>query len=106
MQVQLSAPSGGRHLLALVVLVGALAGLTSAVGGCDQVADCASVCERYQSCFDAEYDVDSCKTRCNDNASDPEFRAHTNSCDACINVRDCADTVFACASDCGDVIGQ
>ena len=100
------APAVARHFLALVVLVGALAGLASAAGGCDQVADCAAVCERYQTCFDADYDVDTCKTRCNDNASDAEFRAHTNSCDACINTRDCVDTAFSCASDCADVIDQ
>ena len=74
--------------------------------GCDQAADCAAVCERYQTCFDDEYDVDACRSRCNDSSDDDAFRARVNECDACINERDCVETAFSCGAQCAGVIDE
>lgn len=84
------------------MILASLLGFTA----CDQAADCAAVCTRYQTCFDDEYDVAACKSRCNERSDDEDFRARTNECDACIDERDCIDTVFACGSECSAVIDE
>lgn len=76
----------------------------SACGAADAVADCHGVCSRYRSCFNAEYDADTCEKRCNANAAyDSNYRARVDSCDACIDPKSCT-TAFACATQCSSVV--
>jgi hypothetical protein len=89
-------------LFALVV--GSGLALVSLVGsGCDdldQAVDCAKICNRYQECFDSDYDVNGCVDRCEDNADDDEaFADAADACESCIDDRACAES-FPCAGEC------
>jgi hypothetical protein len=79
---------------------------------CDDAKDeientitCADVCERYQECVDADYDVAACTDRCEDDASSSETReSRLEECDACIEDRSCVGSAFACATECAGFI--
>jgi hypothetical protein len=91
---------------ALVLVTGTIAWLTAA--GCESVENtisCADVCNRYQECFDDDYDVSGCTDRCEDEASaDEEKEAKLEACDECIEDRSCASAVFSCTTECAGVI--
>jgi hypothetical protein len=78
------------------------------VGGCrvfDSATDCHSICTRYQTCFDAEYDTGGCEKRCRDNANaDSNYFRDVDTCNACISDRACAESVFSCGSNCTRVV--
>src|SRR5436190_905226 len=42
----------------------AMCGCTDPIHEIDQSVDCNDVCNRYRSCYDQSYDVDSCRHRC------------------------------------------
>jgi hypothetical protein len=79
-----------------------------AVTGCNDVKnayDCDHICERYQSCFDTSYDVDSCETKCKNNAdSDDSFADKASSCQSCEDGDSCVAAAFSCADDCADIV--
>jgi hypothetical protein len=85
----------------------ALAIALLATGGCDDIDrafDCSKICNRYQDCFDGNYDVDTCVDRCEDNAGDSEdFDQHADDCESCIDDRSCNES-FACALDCVGIV--
>lgn len=71
----------------------------------DNVLDCSDVCNRYQECIDADYDVDSCVNECQaDAGSSPDKEARLEKCDNCIEDRSCTGAAFACATECVGVI--
>ncbi len=86
-----------------LVLAAALS--LSACRAADTVADCHNICTRYRDCFDAEYGVNSCESRCRDNANaDSSFYRRVDTCDACIDANACASAVFSCGANCSQVV--
>jgi hypothetical protein len=88
----------------VVVLIGTVLG-----GGCaneiDRVTDCQDICARYSDCFDASYDVSSCRTRCADNARDSEtFDQQVDQCENCLDDRSCSSAVFGCTTECSTIV--
>ena len=67
------------------------AGLSLFVGllGCnpiDAAFDCHAICLRYQSCFDMNYNLETCEVRCrNHSATDTDYRHKADQCNACID---------------------
>jgi hypothetical protein len=92
-----------KYLKSILVAVIAL----SAVAGCgvDAALDCHAICDRYSSCYDADYDTMACESRCRTSANDDsDFKRQADTCDACITDRACASATFSCASDCSAVV--
>lgn len=92
-------------------LIARIIAVTSAVlmlGACqpiDAAFDCDTICTRYKNCFDGSYNVDTCATRCRENAKvEKDFYRAVNTCEACINDRACASATFSCGSDCSRVV--
>ena len=84
-----------------------LATVLSAMSGCaiDAALDCNSICNRYKNCFDANYDVAACASRCRSHsASDTNYRRAADTCNACITDRACATAVFSCGGECSTVV--
>lgn len=70
----------------------------------DELFDCAQICERYADCFDADYDVGECTSRCEDNAdTDDQFAERADDCEACLDDRSCTGS-FACAAECVGIV--
>ena len=78
------------------------------VTGCDSVDaafDCHDICDRYSDCFDANYDVGACESRCRSHADDDTaYRQQADRCDACIDDRSCTSAVFNCGVECSSVV--
>jgi len=81
---------------------------TAGIGSCgavDRIADCHQICDRYQSCFDDDYDRGACRSRCSDMAEeDREFERKVDSCETCIDDRSCTAATFACATECAGIV--
>jgi hypothetical protein len=92
-------------LFAVSFTVG-VAGFGSA--GCDSVDaafDCASVCDRYRECYDADYDVGACRSRCRASSdNDTTVRSRADACEACIDGMSCVGATFNCAQDCSSIV--
>ena len=76
--------------------------------GCDHIKneiDCSGICQRYSDCYDKSYDVDSCTTKCKDNAnSDANFMSKADDCDSCLGDKSCASATFNCATECVGIV--
>jgi len=87
------------RLITLVLVV------FSSCGAIDSALDCRAICSRYSSCFDAQYDVGACETRCRTSASnDTDYRRKADQCSACIDERACTSATFNCAAQCSSVV--
>lgn len=78
-----------------------------ALSGCavDAAVDCNTICTRYKDCFDGNYDVAACASRCRDRSAATNDGANDrNRCEACINDRACASATFSCSGDCGEIV--
>lgn len=86
----------------------AAAVLVLGLGGCnplDAAIDCHAICTRYQSCFDTNYNVETCESRCRTSStSDTDYRHKADQCSACIDDRSCAASTFNCGSECSSVV--
>jgi len=74
--------------------------------GCSSVENaynCDQICDRYQDCFDANYDADACQARCEDKADDAAFADKAEDCQACIDDRSCTGS-FACVDECVGIV--
>jgi hypothetical protein len=99
-----------KSIFTVTTLIG-LALAASAIG-CSEAADeitntrnCADVCERYQDCFDPDFDVSGCTDRCEDDADASESReARLERCENCIDDSSCAEGAVSCATECVGVI--
>jgi hypothetical protein len=70
----------------------------------DRALDCNSICSRYKDCWDTNYNVGDCRSRCRDKAaSDNDFERKVDVCAACIEDRSCSGT-FVCTADCVGVV--
>jgi hypothetical protein len=95
-----------------LLFVAVSASLTAAVVGCGDTVDevtnsitCGEVCEQYADCFDADYDVDGCIDRCeNDATANEDQERRLEICDACIDDRSCAEATFNCTDDCVGIV--
>ena len=76
--------------------------------GCDSVDaafDCQSVCSRYRTCFDQNYDVNKCRDNCRTrSANDPSVRDAADACESCIDDMSCASATFSCTVPCAQII--
>ncbi len=76
--------------------------------GCNaatNAVDCNSICDRYQTCFDASYDTSSCESRCRSDAnSDPNYMDQSDACSSCITDKSCASATFTCGGDCAGIV--
>ncbi len=71
----------------------------------DNAIDCNGICDRYASCFDANYDVDACAHNCRDSAnSDDSYESKVDACESCIDDMSCASSLFNCGDECVDVV--
>jgi len=83
--------------LPMLMLLTIATSACSATNDLDVEIDCNNICQRYRDCWDSSYDVDSCRTRCDEfNNVD---RRSANECDTCLDSRACAES-FACGNVC------
>ncbi len=88
-----------------VVSLLSIVGCSEAVDEVTNTVNCRQVCERYQSCFDSDYDVGACTDRCENEADASENReARLESCEACIDDKSCSSATFNCADECVGII--
>jgi hypothetical protein len=94
----------------LVVL--ALGFIGSGLLGCEDDAEavtttpttCNDVCQRYQACYDEDFDVDECTADCEDETVDSDRRQdRLDDCKECIDTSSCIEA-FRCADDCVGLI--
>jgi len=92
-----------RTFFAAALLFSSLA--LAGCGAVDAAIDCQSICSRYSSCWDANYDIQGCEERCRSHASsDTEYRQRADSCNACISGRACPSATFNCGTECSSVV--
>jgi hypothetical protein len=65
---------------------------------------CEAICDRYQDCFVASYDVDDCKDRCLERADDPNHEDEENVCESCIDGASCTQAAFTCINECAGIV--
>jgi hypothetical protein len=82
--------------------------LSSAGCSTDEIENritCADVCNRYQECFDDDYDVSACVDRCEDEATANEQKERRlEACDDCMDNESCVSAVFECGTACGEFV--
>lgn len=94
-----------RNIVLRTALVGAGLMAFTACQPVDAALDCNTVCTRYKDCFDGDYNVESCATRCRKSAeADAQYYRSLDTCEACITDRACASATFSCGSECGQVV--
>jgi hypothetical protein len=80
----------------------------AAGAGCDAVDnafDCQSVCSKYKTCFDDDYDVSACRSKCRDRSADNEnVREAADACESCIDDMSCTGATFNCAAPCSNIV--
>lgn len=87
-----------------LILLASLAGLT-ACDSIDNSIDCNQVCTTYSDCFDSDYDVESCTSKCEDNAGmDADFENKLETCESCIEDQSCTEATFECATSCVGIV--
>ncbi len=92
-----------KRLIASAAL--ALGLFASGCGSIDAAIDCQGICDRYKECFDKNYDVSACASRCRSNANaDTTYKAKADSCKACIDGASCTGAIFSCSSNCSSVV--
>jgi hypothetical protein len=81
--------------------------VVAGAAGCSEVDerfDCAQICSRYSDCFDADYDVDTCRNRCESKAdTEAGFADKADACENCLDDRSCSGS-FACTSECIGIV--
>lgn len=75
-----------------------------AVEDIDEAGDCDIICDKYQECFDSNYDTDGCYDRCTARADDMSSRDQEDMCEDCIDGMSCGESVFNCTADCAGII--
>ncbi len=77
----------------------------SGCGTIDAAIDCQGICDRYKSCFDANYNVSACADRCRSNAkADSAYKAKSDACKSCIDTASCTAAIFSCGTNCGSIV--
>jgi hypothetical protein len=76
----------------------------TACNAIDTLTDCQNICDKYQDCFEPDYDVSECRARCQENSDDDDFADQVDVCENCIDDRTCEAGAFACGADCDRVV--
>ena len=63
-----------------------------------------AICDRYKTCFDADYDVSSCEDRCRDDADTEGYATKADNCSKCIDDKSCTSATFTCVADCAGIV--
>jgi hypothetical protein len=91
-----------------IVVAGVMLAGSLSTMGCDHIEnaiDCHGICQRYSDCYDKSYDVDSCETKCKDNAnSDKDYMSKADDCNNCLGDKSCASATFNCATQCVGIV--
>jgi hypothetical protein len=66
--------------------------------------ECTGICDKYQECFDSDYDTDKCEDNCKRRADDPDHLDQEERCSTCIDEKSCGDATFSCADDCIGIV--
>ncbi len=104
MNTKSNMPKSVLTVLALA-LVGVSAFGCAAAQAVENKIDCGSICNRYKDCFKKDYDVDTCKARCESGAkNDANYQSKVNVCSACIDDKSCTSAVFKCGNECGAIV--
>jgi hypothetical protein len=87
-------------LLALGFIGGGLLGCEDDAEAITTPTTCNDVCERYQSCYDEDLDVDECAADCENETFDlDEPQERLDDCDECLETSSCTEA-FRCTDDC------
>lgn len=96
-----------RPRLWLPLLLSGFVGLFAGVS-CDDAEtffDCQAVCDRYRECFDSNYDVGACRSRCRDRAEQNEnVRQAADACENCIDDMSCTSATFNRGASCVNIV--
>jgi len=94
------------------IISASLFSITAAFGACSDATDpvvtkidCASVCNRYQECYNSNFDDDKCKDDCENLAEDSDVKQdQLDACDDCMDDTSCTAATYKCATACGKFI--
>jgi hypothetical protein len=76
----------------------------SCSGPIDRALDCSSICNRFEECFDSDFDSQSCAEDCRNNAQeDQDFADQADACESCIDERACTEN-FSCVDECFGIV--
>jgi len=71
----------------------------------DNAVDCNAICERYEECYDKDYDSGACVDRCLDDAANEGYATKADACDACLDdAESCTAQTFKCATECSSIV--
>lgn len=91
----------------LTTLLAFFALTLAACSGAEQVEtafDCDSICDRYQDCFDSDYDAEACMDSCQAKAKDDaDYRRRVDECEVCADNRSCSES-FSCTDECLGIV--
>jgi hypothetical protein len=94
-----------RGALAAFFLAGAVGLATPSCDKAETAFDCQTICDRYKTCFDSTYNVDSCRSNCqNKAANDMDYQRKVDDCEACIDDRSCSSATFSCGPRCIGIV--
>lgn len=92
------------HLIALLGIGLTFAGCSDAEDVITSAPECTDVCDRFQDCFDDDFDVVGCAQDCTDAAiDDEEFQDRVEECNACVD-RTCDAEEFTCTAVCAGIV--
>ena len=90
--------------LRTTIFVTIMLALSGGLFGCVNSKQCETICERYQDCFDSEYDVSECVDTCIENSKDEaQYEEQVDVCEVCVEDRSCSES-FACAGECAGIV--
>jgi hypothetical protein len=69
----------------------------------DRTTDCAKICNKYKECLNNDYDTSKCEDSCTDMIDDQKTK-RIDDCESCVDDRSCANSTFACASQCVGIV--
>lgn len=96
-----------RNLTTALLLFGALVvcGACDPIRAIDQSVDCNNICARYRDCYNPNYDVAACRSRCENYVhGDGGHADQANQCNNCLDPHSCATIPFSCTTQCAGII--
>ena len=103
-------PEAGRErkdgpLKPTTILAALLPTLLLSCSAVEDALNCRQVCEKYQECFDSDYDVGECVDACTDEAAeDDDYSRRVDVCESCIDGLSCGEATFDCATNCVGIV--
>lgn len=86
------------------IVLGVLALCAVTCSDVEELIECHQICDRYQECKTSGFDVNACRSRCEDRADrDAEYARRVNECDACLERRACGESDECFASRCPQI---